>query len=178
MTEIPPPFSRVVKGIGIVAVSFLSISIAACGGSGGEDSGSDPATTLAKPHPDCDPRPMSGHPDPDVEQFVKQLHLGDDISIESAQLVPATTLPGEYVLSITACVPHSTDGDSLRPVATDIAHKLIKTELGKKVHTFSVIDYSSSSGIEATLRTKEFNDQPWDGTPSPELELAAWEVFS
>jgi hypothetical protein len=64
-----------------------------------------------------------------------------------------------------------------RPVATDIAHELIKTELGRKTYSFSVTDHSARGGIETILRVKDFSNRPWHGTPSGEAELSAWEVF-
>ncbi|MGW5384959.1 hypothetical protein [Nocardia sp. NPDC003963] len=166
------------RKIAVAGISALSIlATAGCVSSGDTESSLAGATSTAVPHPDCLPRAMAGHPDPEVEAFASSLSLGKDISVEAAQVLPATTHPGKLVLSITICVPNSSDSDSLRPVATDIAHELIKTELGRRTYSFSVRDQSAHNGIEAILRVKEFSDRPWDGTPSEGAELSAWEVF-
>ncbi|MCX0274006.1 hypothetical protein NLM24_25600 [Nocardia zapadnayensis] len=157
--------------------ALLILATTGCISSGGNETSSANTTSNANPHPDCSPRALTAHPDPEVEKFALSLSLGRDISIEAAQVIPATTHPGKLVLSITVCVPHSSDSDSLRPVASDIAHELIKTELGKKTYSFSVRDQSVQGGIETILRVKDFSDRPWDGSPSIEAELNSWEVF-
>ncbi|MEU1953267.1 hypothetical protein ACH474_11860 [Nocardia rhamnosiphila] len=157
--------------------SLLISAVTGCVSSGGAEIGSPGTTSTSKPHPDCGLRSIAGHPDPEVAKFALGLTLGDDISVQAAQVQPAKTLPGKLVLSITVCDPHSSDSDSLRPVATAIAHELIKTDLGRKTYSFSVSDRSARNGIETVLRIKGFSDRPWDGSPSKEAELGSWEVF-
>ncbi|MGV9635558.1 hypothetical protein ACWDO0_15345 [Nocardia rhamnosiphila] len=162
----------------IAGISALLISATTgCISSGGTETLPAVPTSTSTPHPDCSPRALAAHPDPEVEKFALSLSLGRDISVEAAQVLPATTHPGKLVLSITVCVPHSSDSDSLRPVASDIAHELIKTELGRKTYSFSVRDQSVQGGIETILRVKDFSDRPWDGSPSLEAELNSWEEF-
>ncbi|MFG1796194.1 hypothetical protein [Nocardia sp. NPDC049149] len=73
-------------------------------------------------------------------------------------------------------MPAPTLPDHLRPIATDVAHLLKKTEIGQRT---AVLDVNNMGGLvaakERVLITDEnFEAHPWDGSPSREAEFAIW----
>ncbi|WP_406281632.1 hypothetical protein OH799_17355 [Nocardia sp. NBC_00881] len=85
--------------------------------------------------------------------------------------------PGKIYVHVDLTVPGSTGPDDLRAAATDIAHALKGTEVAQRTAELSVTNWGfSRPPYRAFLSDKNFQNHPWDGTPSRQSELAIWEV--
>ncbi|MEA3529174.1 hypothetical protein [Nocardia implantans] len=85
---------------------------------------------------------------------------------------------GRGIVLVHLCVPASTNPDTLRPIATTVAHALKKSELGARTGILYVTDTGSAKvKYRAYLVDHDFHAHPWDGSPSPEAELARWEIY-
>ncbi|WP_157124289.1 hypothetical protein [Nocardia pseudovaccinii] len=74
-------------------------------------------------------------------------------------------------------VAASTRPDDLRPAATDIAHLLKKTEVGQRISVVDINNWGTAKPKYRTLLTDEnFQEHPWNGTPSEEAEMAIWKI--
>ncbi|WP_433680532.1 hypothetical protein [Nocardia sp. CA-119907] len=74
-------------------------------------------------------------------------------------------------------VAASTSPDDLRPVATDIAHVLKKTEIGQHTSVVDINNWGTAKPKYRTLLTDEdFQEHPWNGVPSKEAEMAIWKI--
>src|SRR5206468_3611843 len=81
---------------------------------------------------------ISDHPD--SAAFATALRLPPQVHLFSVKADDAVTARGKNVVYVDLCVPETRDPDSLRSVATDIAHTLKKTELGKRTAVLYVTD--------------------------------------
>lgn len=87
--------------------------------------------------------------------------------------------PGKISVRIDLTVPNSTHPNDLRPVATDIAHLVKRTDVAQRVAILDVTNWGSNHPPYREILTDEsFQEHPWDGTPSREAELATWQVFT
>ncbi len=89
---------------------------------------------------------------------------------------PSSRHSGKLWVTVAFRMPAPTLPDHLRPIATDVAHLLKKTEIGQRT---AVLDVNNMGGLvaakERVLITDEnFEAHPWDGTPSREAEFAIW----
>ncbi|MFI6955534.1 hypothetical protein ACIBJI_18890 [Nocardia sp. NPDC050408] len=74
-------------------------------------------------------------------------------------------------------VAASTSPDDLRPVATDIAHVLKKTEIGQHTSVVDINNWGTAKPKYRTLLTDEnFQEHPWNGVPSKDAEMAIWKI--
>ncbi|WP_280437368.1 hypothetical protein [Nocardia carnea] len=72
-------------------------------------------------------------------------------------------------------VPTAANPDDLRPVATRIAQLWKGSEIGPLTDELRVVN-SYPVKYHEYLRDQSFRNNPWDGTPSYEAELARWTV--
>jgi hypothetical protein len=89
--------------------------------------------------------------------------------------------PGKLWVTVHLTVPVSTGPDALRPIATDIAHMLKKTEIGQRTSVVDVTDLGSTKPqyeYKTLLSDEDFQAHPWDGTPSREAEMTIWKYVA
>ncbi|WP_156162012.1 hypothetical protein [Nocardia vulneris] len=87
--------------------------------------------------------------------------------------------PGKIAITVDLNVAASSSPDDLRPAATEIAHLLKKSAVATRT---SVVDVTNAGAAKPTYRTlltdENFQEHPWNGTPSTEAELAIWRIVN
>ncbi|MGY4101400.1 hypothetical protein ACW2Q0_17875 [Nocardia sp. R16R-3T] len=85
--------------------------------------------------------------------------------------------PDTMHITVHLDVAASTSPDDLRPVATDIAHLLKKTEIGQRTSVVDINNWGTARPKYRTLLTDEnFQEHPWNGVPSKEAERTIWKI--
>ncbi|MFC4377169.1 hypothetical protein ACFO5K_24085 [Nocardia halotolerans] len=64
----------------------------------------------------------------------------------------------------------------LLPAATDLAHNLKTDELGATTATLSITCVCEHLPGRTALHDSNFQQHPWDGTPTPDAEYLIWET--
>lgn len=135
-----------------------------------------PTTSTASAGAACfAPRPID---DPDLAAFVAGLQLPPGVQVVTGRVSTDSDYPGQVGVAIDLCLPDSSDADSLRPVATDIAHALRPSPLGERTFALYVADMDGSYNTEAKIKDPDFQVNLWNGKPSRNSELARWEVVT
>ncbi|MFI6040285.1 hypothetical protein ACIA8C_01550 [Nocardia sp. NPDC051321] len=162
--------------LAIIVAPAVATSCSSSKDPGGNTTAAAPSTTqsiLAE----CYPTRSIDQPDPAA--FATALQLPPRIQLFSVKADDAISAPGKKVVYVDLCVPDTRDPDSLRSVATDIAHTLKKTELGRRTAVLYVTDAGTravTADKSLEIVDREFQTHPWDGTPSPASELQTWEI--
>ncbi|MFI5715943.1 hypothetical protein [Nocardia sp. NPDC051750] len=87
--------------------------------------------------------------------------------------------PEKLSVMVSLAVPSSNGPDDLRSVATDIAHVLKETELGRRTADLSVTNWGfDEAKYDDYLIDENFASNPWDGSSSRQAELAIWSIGS
>lgn len=70
--------------------------------------------------------------------------------------------------------------DDLRPAATEIAHVIKKLQFADPVTELYVSNLTPKNGVHdhAGVVDRNFQDHPWDGTPSNAAELGLWVAWT
>ncbi len=85
--------------------------------------------------------------------------------------------PGKTYVTVHLDVAASTSPDDLRPVATDIAHLLKKTEIGLRTSVVDINNWGAAKPKYQTLLTDEnFQEHPWNGASTKAAEMAIWKI--
>ncbi|MGQ4599238.1 hypothetical protein [Nocardia sp. R6R-6] len=154
----------------LVAVAAL-VALAGCGTHTGEPTSVPTSASTRQCYPSG---PLS---DP-LGPFVAHLELPAGVKVISGLVVASNRGPNLDVVTLELCVPGSEDPDSLRPIATEIADALKRSELGARTAVLNIADKDVNFREEAKLRDGDFQDHPWNGTPSREAELQLWTVVT
>ncbi|WP_159838954.1 hypothetical protein [Nocardia sp. CY41] len=116
--------------------------------------------------------------EPELAKFADELRLPPEVNLFDVNFGIAADKHGSAIVLVHLCVPASKNPDGLRPIATTVAHALKKSELGARTGTLYVTNTGSAKvKYRAYLVDHDFQAHPWDGTPSPEAELARWEIY-
>jgi hypothetical protein len=141
---------------------------------------SAPLTTTTAP--DKCVRPHSDRLDPDEKYLtaeIDRLQLPVGTCLFSVDASDRWEKPGEVWITVNLTVPASTGPDDLRPVATDIAHVLKRTEIAQRTSVVDVTNWGfAKPKYTALLSDENFQAHPWDGTPSREAEMATWTIIT
>ncbi|MGW5222925.1 hypothetical protein ACWEQA_34150 [Nocardia sp. NPDC004085] len=134
-------------------------------------SGGAPSTAATACYPDA------RIPDADLAAIMDGLQLPPGAQVVTGTVNPSNASPNRVVVSIQLCVPSSVGSEALRPLATDVAHALKKTELGSRTAVLYVSDRNPKyTEEEGKLRDGEFQAHSWDGTLPRDAELGTWEA--
>ncbi|MGW4089523.1 hypothetical protein [Nocardia sp. NPDC004750] len=116
--------------------------------------------------------------EPDLAKFAAELRLPPEVNLFDVNFGIAADERGRDIVFVHLCVPASTNPDGLRAVATTVAHALKKSELGARTGTLYIADTGAAKiKYRSYLADHDFQAHRWDGTPSPEAELAMWEIY-
>ncbi|MET8651237.1 hypothetical protein [Nocardia aurea] len=128
----------------------------------------------------CTDRPTEESQDSD-EKFltteISKMQLPSGICLFMVFTLDDTDEPGNLFVSVDLDVPPSMSADNLRPIATDIARLVKKTEIAQRISTLSITNSGTASPkIRTRLSDKSYREHPWNGTPSEEAEQSIWKI--
>ncbi|MEV6274185.1 hypothetical protein [Nocardia sp. NPDC051832] len=109
-------------------------------------------------------------------EITKRKILPAGICLSEVDATDLIDQPGRIKVRFELTAPSSVSIDDLRPAATDLAHFLKKTPL---IFIRTTIMEVTNEGYpkapyKALLTDTNFQNNPWNGTPSLEAELAQW----
>lgn len=172
-----------------LAVIALIVAVGALAGSEQTDAAdAAPVTTtaVAVPPPAADqPSPVEAPPpcypyrepdDPELTAFTDSLALPDGVQVVNGLIGTDSDYGDQVGVSLHLCVPETSDAESLRPIATDIAKALRATPLGDRTYALRISDVGPDFNTEAMIKVTRYSWHMWNGKPSPQSELDLWEV--
>ncbi|MFE3546483.1 hypothetical protein ACFXK0_26265 [Nocardia sp. NPDC059177] len=114
-----------------------------------------------------------------VADIIRNVSLPADTCLFGIDVKDVADQSGMIGIRIDLTVQGSTDPADLRPSATDIAHALKRADIAERTAELSVTNWGfPKPPYMDFLNDEHFRDNPWDGTPSREEEMARWEVLS
>ncbi|MEU4342952.1 hypothetical protein AB0H00_17025 [Nocardia sp. NPDC023852] len=166
--------------IGVVAVASAVLLIG-CSSDSGTSVKTMPSSPLATAESaKCIIMEAKDYQNPDEKQFtavMAKLQLPAGTCFFAVDTVDLPDRSGKVSVYVDLNVRDSTSPDDLRAAATDIAHALKGTEVAQRAAELSVTNWGSNHPpYRAFLSDKNFQNHPWDGTPSRQSELAIWEI--
>ncbi|MFE3546482.1 hypothetical protein ACFXK0_26260 [Nocardia sp. NPDC059177] len=186
MTRVTPRYStrrHYLTGVTVLLVAALSAA-SGCGPEespgNGDGGGSYSPTTTVIAAADCFEPVMLGSENIDEKRItakIKELPLPAGACFSAVDVLPLKDNPNEFTVYVDLRLQGSTSPDDLRPAATEIAHFIKTEDIGERTASLRVTNWGASSRLyESYLIDDNFQDHPWDGTPSHGAELAIWEI--
>ncbi|MEV6321645.1 hypothetical protein AB0M45_10665 [Nocardia sp. NPDC051787] len=140
-----------------------------------------PTTITAAPE-NCVKVPSSPSANSEEKQLAAEIEmkLPPGTCFFAVDTIDVTGQSGKITVYVDLAVPASKGPDDLRSVATDIAHMLKTSQIAQRISSVRVTNWGAWEGselkYESFLSDDNFQNHPWDGTPSREAEMAIWTI--
>ncbi|MFF2085285.1 hypothetical protein ACFVVM_16030 [Nocardia sp. NPDC058176] len=132
---------------------------------------------------DCVSFPASEHQDDDeklLSEQIIQMDLPVGTCLSGVHAADVAEMPGMVGIQVNLIVKSSTGPDDLRPVATDIAHLVKKSEVSRRTADLAVTNWGDripgKIRYEDYLVDDNFQENSWDGSLPRDAELQIWRV--